>query len=1056
MKRILDILFSSKISIVLLVILAVAMGAGTFIEDKYDTITAKHFVYNAKWFELLFLLLALNFMGHIKSFHMFRKERIGGVIFHLAFIVMILGAGITRYFGFEGNMHIREGESSNILYSSEPNFRISITDNGKIFNKDFTINFGRYFENSFHTEIPTAENGKIEISLKKYIKNAIEKINENAADGNDLIELVAATENGREKFYIEKGEAKTIGKITIAFNNEKLRDALKVNEDGGVLKICAPYELLETSMEGNQIDTIRKGTSADFRENRIYMAQSEKFMFKKLHKSASKEIVNSVAEETGFDGLIFDININGKEHEAPILFSPGQIAANNNFVFEGLSLKMGYGKKNIELPFSIYLKDFVLERYAGSESPSSYASEVTVVDSRNNINMDHRIFMNNILDYDNYRFFQSSYDPDEKGTILSVNHDFWGTWVSYVGYILLAFGFIVTLFNKSSRFLTLRRNISEIRKERKSNVLTIALIFGVSTFVFSQNENLPLIDQVHADKFGHLITQAVDGRFEPVHSLAYDILHKISRKDKLNIVGKGEVNAMQAFLDMMADPEFWKQQKMVYIKEQAVRDALGITTKEASFLDFFDKDSKYKLQKSVDDAFRKKPAEQNNFDKEIIKVDERANILMMVFQGSILKIFPAQSSTSSKWVSWDEPSAKVPLNGVINIINQDLQLQTLSYTNIMQLYIRNLTESKKSGDYLKADKMLGYISSMQRQGAGLNELPSETKINAEIFYNKAQIFIVLKNCYGILSLLLLLLAFIDNVRTEKSKIVSIMLNISIVFLGIGFLYQTFGMALRCYLLGYAPWSNGYEALILVAWGTLLAGFSFIRYSKITLAATALLAFFILMTAGHSSYDPQLTNLTPVLKSYWLIIHVAVLTISYGFLGLGFILGIMNLFIYLFKTKKNHERLNLLILELTFINEMNLTTGLFLATVGTFLGGVWANESWGRYWGWDAKETWALVIVITYTLLLHLRFIPKLNGKYIFNAASVICFGSVLMTFFGVNYFLSKGMHSYGAGDKAIFPLWAWVLILSILLLIVAAKIREATLEKHLDSEENLK
>ncbi|MFN8165543.1 MAG: cytochrome c biogenesis protein CcsA [Bacteroidia bacterium] len=255
------------------------------------------------------------------------------------------------------------------------------------------------------------------------------------------------------------------------------------------------------------------------------------------------------------------------------------------------------------------------------------------------------------------------------------------------------------------------------------------------------------------------------------------------------------------------------------------------------------------------------------------------------------------------------------------------------------------------------------------------------------------------------------------------------------------------MVLRWYLLGYAPWSNGYEAMLLVAWATLLAGFSFVRYSKITMAATSLLAFFVLMTASHSNYDPQLTNLTPVLKSYWLIIHVAVLTISYGFLGLGFILGIMNLLIYLFKNKSNHRRLDLLIFELTYINEMNLTVGLVLATIGTFLGGVWANESWGRYWGWDAKETWALIIVITYTLLLHLRFIPKLHGKLLFNIASVIAFGSVLMTFFGVNYFLSKGMHSYGAGDHAIFPIWAWIAILSLVLLMILAKWKENYIEK---------
>jgi len=250
------------------------------------------------------------------------------------------------------------------------------------------------------------------------------------------------------------------------------------------------------------------------------------------------------------------------------------------------------------------------------------------------------------------------------------------------------------------------------------------------------------------------------------------------------------------------------------------------------------------------------------------------------------------------------------------------------------------------------------------------------------------------------------------------------------------------MGLRWYITGHAPWSNGYEALLLIAWGALLAGFSFAKNSKITLAATTLLSFLVLMTASHSSYDPQLTNLQPVLKSYWLIIHVATLTISYGFLGLGFILGIMNLFIYLFKTKNNNIRLDLFITENTYIIEMNLIIGLILATIGTFLGAVWANESWGRYWGWDAKETWALIIIITYSIVIHIRFIPKFNDKFVFNVASVLGFASVIMTFVGVNYYLSKGMHSYGASDTPVFPAWAWGTIFAIFILIIVAGIKE--------------
>jgi len=330
------------------------------------------------------------------------------------------------------------------------------------------------------------------------------------------------------------------------------------------------------------------------------------------------------------------------------------------------------------------------------------------------------------------------------------------------------------------------------------------------------------------------------------------------------------------------------------------------------------------------------------------------------------------------------------------------------------------------------------LKSIQRQSDAKDIIPTEKKLQAEISYNESNIFINLKNLYALLSVLLLFLTFIDNLKSKKSKFLTWTLNILIGILALGFLYHTYGMGMRWYLAGHAPWSNGYEALILVAWSALLAGFSFMRYSKITLAATSLLAFFTLMTASHSSYDPQLTNLVPVLKSYWLIIHVATLTISYGFLGLGFVLGFFNIVLYLFRNKKNGLRISLITRELTYINEMNITVGLLLATVGTFLGGVWANESWGRYWGWDAKETWALIITVVYTIIIHLRLAPKVKGEFIFNVSTILGFGSVLMTFIGVNYYFTKGMHSYAQGDTPVFPVWAWISILAVLLFIAVS------------------
>jgi cytochrome c-type biogenesis protein CcsB len=640
--------------------------------------------------------------------------------------------------------------------------------------------------------------------------------------------------------------------------------------------------------------------------------------------------------------------------------------------------------------------------------------------------------------------------------VLSVNHDKWGTWITYLGYALMILGFIWTLFNKHSRYWDLMGRIRQLRERRKALTLLFIMML-CTTGIFAQQQqqqhehqpNPYSVSASHADKFGELVVQTYVGRFAPIHTVAVDVMHKVSRKDKFDIPGRGKMTPIQVFLDLPLNAEFWKNQKIIYVREKPVTDIMGITGKYVAFNEFFNEKGEYKLATFAETAFRKADAERNKFDKEIIKVNERLEVFMMAYQGSMLDIFPVQNSENNKWVSWDDPLAKQALTGSLRVINDDLQLPELNYSNIMRAYFMEVVKATETADYNRADKLLGYINSIQRQSAAADIIPSVKKVEKEISYNKSNIFINLKNVYGLLSMLLLFLAFVDNLKSKKSKLLSWPLNICIAILAVAFMYHTYGMGMRWYLSGHAPWSNGYEALILVSWASLLAGFSFMRYSKITLAATSLLAFFTLMTASHSSYDPQLTNLQPVLKSYWLIIHVATLTISYGFLGLGFVLGFFNMGIYLFKNKKNGQRLSLITKELTYVNEMNLTIGLFLATIGTFLGGVWANESWGRYWGWDAKETWALVITIVYTIILHLRLAPKIKGEFIFNVAAIFGFGSVLMTFLGVNYYFTKGLHSYASGDTPVFPVWAWIAILAVIVFIVAAGLKERYNKKHI-------
>ncbi len=1050
LKKIIEFLISSKFMAILLIVFAAAMAMATFIEDRFDTVTAQILVYNALWFEIIMFFLALNFLGHIKRYKMLSRTKIAGFLFHTSFVIMIIGAGVTRYFGYEGSMNIREGESSNTMQTSEPYLNIQVSELNKAYNKDYQLNLSNYLNNSFQCSFPKSDKGKVTVELLDYKKYADIKVTENIENGTDILEMVVFEKDERQRIFIKDGEIASLGNSILSFNYNMRPNSVRILGSEGHYKIESPGVMLIGAMQSQDVDTVRQNTPVDLKENFVYRTEGTVFIFSNYYKNAKLQSDFSADAMRGAEVLILNIGIGDKNHEAIVFGGSGDLNYAQEYSFDGIDFKIAYSNKTVELPFSLTCRDFILERYPGSNSPSSFASEVRLVDTEKNIHRNYRIFMNNVLDYRGYRFFQSSYDPDEKGTILSVNHDFYGTWITYFSYFLLTLAFIFTLMGKNSQFRHLMKKNKMIREKRKTqisgSVMFILLLFSLSTSGYSQNTVRTAVEANHAERFGALTVQTFDGRFAPVHTLAVDVLHKISRKDNFNVPGKGKLNYMQVFLDMILDSEYWKKQKMIYVREEPVCQLIGIEGKYAAFEDFFDSDNHYKLQSYAETAFRKLQSEQNKFDKEVIKVDERVNICMMVFTGDFLKIFPPENTADQPWIRLNDSLAYKPLTGSIKIINDNLQLSVLNYNNIARLYFSELIKSDETGDYSRPNQILSYIENIQRQSAYAAVIPSETKTKYEILYNKSNVFSVLRNIYAFLSLFLLIFAFIDNLSNRKRRIVKWALNFFIVLFAFAFMFHTAGMAVRWYLSGHAPWSNGYEALILVSWGSVLAGFSFIRSSKITLAAAALMAFFMLMTAGHSSYDPQLTNLQPVLKSYWLIVHVAILTVSYSFLGAGFFLGIINLVINIFKNQKNKVKFNLVILELTGINEMNLTIGIGMATVGTFLGGIWANESWGRYWGWDAKETWALIIVITYTIILHFRLIPKLRGAYLFNVGSVIAFGSVLMTFIGVNYYLSKGMHSYGAGETPIFPIWAWIAILSIISLILISGIKETKMK----------
>jgi cytochrome c-type biogenesis protein CcsB len=232
----------------------------------------------------------------------------------------------------------------------------------------------------------------------------------------------------------------------------------------------------------------------------------------------------------------------------------------------------------------------------------------------------------------------------------------------------------------------------------------------------------------------------------------------------------------------------------------------------------------------------------------------------------------------------------------------------------------------------------------------------------------------------------------------------------------------------------------------------LAGVLFIRKSKIALSATTLLASVILSVAHLSWMDPEITNVVPVLNSYWLSIHVSVISASYGFFGLGALLGFLNLLLMFFRNEENRISLGDTIKQLSNIIEMTLILGLFLVSIGTFLGGIWANESWGRYWGWDPKETWALVTLLVYAFVAHMRFVPGLKDAFTFNFAALIGFASVIMTYFGVNFYLS-GLHSYGKGDPVPIPVWIYYTVFVVFVVSIMAYLNEQKMKKLTGGDE---
>ncbi|WP_420572856.1 cytochrome c biogenesis protein CcsA [Kordia sp.] len=1061
-----NILFSTRLMAVLFFVFALAMGIGTFVESEYSTTTARIYVYNAWWFEIIMIFFMINFFGNIFRYRLHRKEKWATLLIHLSFIFIILGAFITRYISYEGVMPIREGATENTFLSEKTYIKAMVDGeiNGKprrrTLKGDYLISpegiaAGSWLQENFpwHKDF----NGQpFKIAYKGYIKGAEEGILPDD-NGEDFLKIVESGGGDRHNHFLKSGaKAQSLHNILITFNNPVDGAINIMSDDYGNYTIKSPFEGEYMVMAAQQRGKVYKDSIQPFQLRSLYTLAGLQFVIPEPTVRGKIGVVETPEKlKDQADAIVLEVTSEGQTEEVRVIGGKGRTNPPVKVTVGGLDFWLSFGAEQMTLPFSIKLNDFIAERYPGTPQGGGYKSFMSRVTLNDEPSFDYDIYMNHIMDHKGYRFFQAQFDRDEKGTILSVSHDYWGTNITYLGYFLLYLALMVILFDKNTRFGDLKKQLEKVKK-RKKNLIAVVLMFlsfgafaqeaspenttqqkdtiaqqdshaghnhapgeGHDHEVVTQTITDAQIDSIiianivpkeHADKFGRLVIQDDDGRMKPANTYAQELLRKLSKSNTF----KDSISANQVLLSMIQYPKLWYNANIINMrrkKDDSLRNIIGIEKSDnyAMLLDFFDEKGQYKLSPYLEEAYRSNTP--NQYEKAIKDSDLKLGLLNRAVSGEVLKIFPLPGHENNKWISGEE----YRINPEAYKFQPKDSLYERYVKNAIPVYTLILNAAQKTGDYTEADKMIESFRKRQEE-YGSAVLPDLSKVDAEITYNKYNVFEKLMMFYLLVGLLMFI--FIIAQILNDSKGLRLIIKIFKWLVVALFIAHTAGLIVRWYISGHAPWSDAYESMIYVGWATMLFGLLFGRKSDLTISATTFVVSMILWGAHMNWLDPGIANLQPVLNSYWLLIHVAVIVASYGPFALAMILGIVSLLLIILTNEKNKKRMELNLKEITIINEMAITVGLVMLTIGNFLGGMWANESWGRYWGWDPKETWALISIMVYAFILHMRLVPGLRGRWFFNWMSISAFGSILFTYFGVNFVLS-GLHSYATGDAVL-------------------------------------
>ncbi len=1136
-------LSSLKLSAFLLVIVAVASARATFIESSVGRDGAYDLVYAATWFEVVLGLIVVSLTLLFIKRWPYKPQQWGFMLLHLSIIVILIGAAMTRYTGYEGIMPIREGATANFVYSDRSHLQATLGNQ----TATFPVRLWKPDDNNIWQNI-ALQGVDYELGVTEYWPHFTEVYQEGPGGPAGFNYTVAGHDHGGGHMLLQ-GDKATIGTADARYIRGDFSGGmsasrygdLRLNIDGescsypvnptsGEVMTCNGYrfEVIEfqstfqvggdanvdgplnnpmikvaiTAPDGTKGERTffafhpefsmgHSGAEVDFADLNMLFALNQGLEFASggetgLQGRASFEMVgmdmNSEEEFAIAAGEVFTVReaVIYRDTSGDISFAPMKIMssvvlapahsdnANNRaaarvvirdksgnqaeavcmkqdrpkqVTLNGETFELAFGPVVKYLDYSVRLDDFVLNTYPGSDNPATYESYVTLIDEQAGVEKEVHVFMNHPMNYKGTKHFQSSYDQDRGGTILSVNHDP-GKWPTYFGYMMISLGFIL-IIAKDTLF-PVKKKSTKPATTAVAAMIAIMAMFGAAGNALAQDHPTGGSSQSsqssqstdnsgHSENDGHnhapaatssgfvalsdpardiashMIVQDYRGRMKPLDTMAREMVMKVARKSKFE--GRQPVDQ---YLSWSLNPTFWWDKPVISLaRSPGLKDMLGVSheTKYVSAASLFDERGQYRMADLVQEAHRTPNRDRSKAQRKLISFDERFNMLYICFRSQTLAIYPVPGDDNNKWKDFEQ------VRGDLN--PEQVTAYEAAYTALMF--------GVQSGNNTQImDGLSRTVALQQQYGAAV--IPSDMTIKAELFYNKSHIWSWMMIPL-LVAFVMLMGVYLVNLFRHGGKSLSYRNP-----------FYSFGML--CYVIAFAgmilayimrwiaseriPISNGHESLLFISLAVALSGLVFeLKYRMAAPASLgALLTTVVVGVSMLSMFDPAIGPLVPVLVSYWLNIHVTIITSSYGFLGLSALLGTLIMFLMLTKGE-GRDNVRVAIKTLDNVNKHVLITGLGLLTVGTLLGGVWANESWGRYWGWDAKETWSLITILVYAVVLHFRWIPAMRSVWLNSAASAAAVSSVVMTYFGVNYFLS-GLHSYGAGDPIPVPDWVFI------------------------------